>query len=56
MFETLSQFYPLLQDLTYIRPLRFASPSVFGEGLDSNLDQHNPCEPGDFGAKWDKLE
>lgn len=56
VLETSSPFYPLLQELTYIRPLRFASPSAFAEGLESDPDQHNSCEPGDFGAKWDKLE
>eukprot|EP00986_Skeletonema_menzelii_P009107 scaffold4054_cov142-Skeletonema_menzelii.AAC.30 len=56
VLETSSPFYPLLQELTYIRPLRFASPSAFAEGLDSDPDLHNSCESGDFGSKWDKLE
>ena len=56
VLETSSPFYPLLQELTYIRPLRFASPSAFAEGLDSDPDLHNSCESGDFGSKWDRLE
>ena len=56
VLETSAQFYPLLQELTYIRPLRFASPSVFSEGLFSDPDLHNSCESGDFGSKWDFLE
>jgi len=56
ILETSSPFYPLLQELTYIRPLRFASPSAFSEGLDSDPDLHNSCESGDFGSKWDFLE
>ena len=46
ILETSSPFYPLLQELTYIRPLRFASPSAFAEGLDSDPDLHNSCETG----------
>jgi nickel transport system substrate-binding protein len=56
VLETSSPFYPLLQELTYIRPLRFASPSAFSEGLFSDPDEHNSCESGDFGSKWDFLE
>lgn len=56
VLETTTNFYPLLQELTYIRPLRFASPSAFAEGHGSNPDEHNSCEPGDFGSKWDYLE
>ena len=56
VLETSSPFYPLLQELSYIRPIRFASPSAFAEGLDSDPDLHNSCESGDFGGKWDFLE
>lgn len=49
-------FYPFLQELTYIRPLRFASPSAFAQGQDSHPDFHNSCESGKFGSKWDFLE
>lgn len=57
VLETSSPFYPLLQELTYIRPLRFASPSAFSQGLDSDPDLHNSCETGHFGgSRWDFLE
>jgi nickel transport system substrate-binding protein len=54
--ETKDKFYPLLQELTYIRPLTFAAASAFSQGLDSNPDEHNSCNPGEFGSKWDYLE
>lgn len=56
VLETSKPFYPLLQELSYIRPFRFASPSVFAEGIDSHPDLHNSCESGDFGSKWSDLE
>lgn len=56
VLETNRPFYPLLQELTYIRPLRFASPSAFAEGVDSHPDLHNSCEPGKFGSGWEFLE
>lgn len=56
ILETSSPFYPMLQELTYIRPLRFASPAAFAQGANSDPDLHNSCESGDFGSKWDFLE
>ena len=56
VLETKDKYYPLLQELTYIRPLRFAAASAFARGLDSDPDTHNSCNSGDFGKKWDKLE
>lgn len=56
VLETNNYFYPLLQELTYIRPLVFASAAAFQEGLDSHPDLHNSCNPGDFGPKFDHLE
>ncbi len=56
VLETSVPFYPLLQELTYIRPLVFASAAAFTQGLDSHPDLHNSCNPGDFGSKWDHLE
>jgi ABC-type transport system substrate-binding protein len=56
VLETSSPFYPLIQELTYIRPLRFASPSAFAQGSASDPDQHNSCQTGNFGSKWDFLE
>ena len=49
VLETKDQFYPLLQELTYIRPLTFAAASAFAEGLDSHPDQHNSCQSGASG-------
>ena len=57
VLETNNTYYPLLQELTYIRPLTFAAASAFARGLDSHPDKHNSCNSGDFGgAKWDHLE
>lgn len=56
VLETRDKYYPLLQELTYIRPLTFAAATAFSEGLDSHPDLHNSCNPGDFGSKWDFLE
>ena len=56
VLETDRPFYPLLQELTYIRPLTFASAEAFGQGFDSHPDFHNSCEPGLFGTKWNHLE
>lgn len=56
ILETREKYYPLLQELTYIRPLTFAAASAFAEGLDSHPDLHNSCNSGDFGSKWSFLE
>eukprot|EP00540_Astrosyne_radiata_P020106 CAMPEP_0116844762 /NCGR_PEP_ID=MMETSP0418-20121206/12882_1 /TAXON_ID=1158023 /ORGANISM="Astrosyne radiata, Strain 13vi08-1A" /LENGTH=570 /DNA_ID=CAMNT_0004475779 /DNA_START=875 /DNA_END=2588 /DNA_ORIENTATION=- len=56
VLETSTPFYPLLQELTYIRPLRFASAEAFAQGFESHPDLHNACEPGKFGARWNHLE
>lgn len=56
ILETRERYYPLLQELTYIRPLTFAAASAFAEGLDSHPDLHNSCNPGDFGSRWSFLE
>ena len=56
VLETSTKFYPLVQELSYIRPLTFASAEAFAEGLDSDPDLHNSCNAGDFGDKWDHLE
>lgn len=56
VLETSKPFYPLMQELTYIRPLTFASPNSFHMGLDSDADDHNSCAPGGFGDKWSYLE
>eukprot|EP00980_Cylindrotheca_fusiformis_P016759 scaffold5048_cov121-Cylindrotheca_fusiformis.AAC.10 len=56
VLETDTPFYPLLQELSFIRPLRFASPAVFADGIDSHPEDKNSCEPGMFGSGWDHLE
>eukprot|EP00532_Pseudo-nitzschia_australis_P013953 CAMPEP_0168208370 /NCGR_PEP_ID=MMETSP0140_2-20121125/2032_1 /TAXON_ID=44445 /ORGANISM="Pseudo-nitzschia australis, Strain 10249 10 AB" /LENGTH=670 /DNA_ID=CAMNT_0008134763 /DNA_START=360 /DNA_END=2374 /DNA_ORIENTATION=- len=56
VLETDKPFYPLLQELTYIRPLVFASASAFSNGIDSDPSKENSCNAGDFGSKWDHLE
>ena len=57
VLETKEKYYPLLQELTYIRPLTFAAATAFAKGFNSDPDTHNSCNPGDFGGKkWDHLE
>jgi ABC-type transport system substrate-binding protein len=56
VLETRDGYYPLLQELSYIRPLTFAAATAFAEGLDSDPDLHNSCNPGDFGSSWAHLE
>lgn len=56
ILETDTTFYPFLQELSYIRPLRFASPMAFAEDFNSDADLHNSCEAGGFGSKYDYLE
>lgn len=56
VLETSAPFYPLLQELSYARPLVFASAAAFSEGTDSHPDKHNSCVSGDFGTKWAFLE
>ena len=54
VLETNEPFYPLLQELTYIRPLTMASPSSFANGLDTDPEKANSCKPG--ASKWKKIE
>lgn len=54
--ETKGRFYPLLQELSYIRPLTFASAGAFAKGIYSDPKDHNSCKSGDFGSKWASLE
>lgn len=56
VLETKEKYYPLLQELSYIRPLTFAAASAFEKGLDSHPDLHNSCNSGDFGSRWAFLE
>jgi nickel transport system substrate-binding protein len=48
-------FYPLLQELTYIRPLVFVSASSFAKGVNSDPDLHNSCDAGSLG-RYSELE
>lgn len=43
VIETDKPFYPLLQELSYIRPLAFASPASFSQGADSDPLEHSTC-------------
>lgn len=54
VLETNQPFYPLLQELTYIRPLTIASPKSFANGLDTHPENENSCNPG--APKWEKYE
>ena len=46
VLETNEPFYPLLQELSYIRPFTITSPAAFAQGADSNAETHNSCNPG----------
>jgi len=43
---TKDNYYPLLQELTYIRPLRMLSPAMFVGGADSDPLTQNSCHVG----------
>lgn len=43
-----SKYYPFLQELTYIRPLRVLSPNCYAEGSTSSPTSNNSCPAG-----WD---
>ena len=51
IMTTSTKFYPFLQELSFIRPLRFLSPNAFAEGADSDPYTANSCERG-----WGTLE
>ncbi len=51
VMTTSVKFYPFLQELTYIRPIRFMSPNAFAEGPTSDRYTANSCEKG-----WGTLE
>lgn len=46
VITTRSSYYPLLQELTFIRPIRFMSPNLFFGGMDSDPLLQNSCVPG----------
>ena len=48
---TTIKYFPFLQELGYIRPLRMLSPAAFAEGVDSDPYTHNSCHVG-----WGTIE
>ena len=46
VLTTRDKYYPLLQELTYIRPLRMLSPAMFVGGLESDPYTQNSCHVG----------
>jgi len=46
VMTTSAKFYPFLQELSFIRPLRFMSPNAFAEGASSDPYTANSCERG----------
>ena len=51
VLETSKPYYPLLQELTYIRPLRMLSPNAFVDGIDSSPTHNNSCP-----ARWGSFD
>ena len=51
VLTTSAKFYPFLQELSFIRPLRFLSPNGFSEGAASDPYTANSCERG-----WGTIE
>jgi len=51
IMTTSTKFYPFLQELTFIRPLRFLSPNAFSKGNSSDLYTANSCDVG-----WGTIE
>ncbi|CAE7263627.1 nikA [Symbiodinium natans] len=43
---TKDKYYPLLQELTYIRPLRMLSPAMFASGISTDPMTENSCHAG----------
>ncbi|KAL3927422.1 MAG: hypothetical protein SGBAC_013094 [Bacillariaceae sp.] len=54
IITTNKPFYPLLQELSYIRPLTIAAPSSFASGDDSHPELENSCNPGT--SRWSAIE
>lgn len=46
VLTTKEKYYPLLQELSYIRPLRMLSPNMFNGGLSNNYLTQNTCPAG----------
>merc|ERR1719424_1809146 len=43
VLTTKGKYYPLLQELTYIRPLRMLSPAMFASGISTDPKTENSC-------------
>ena len=56
VITTKTTFYPLLQELSYVRPFNFASAATFKNGLDTDPTTENACIPGAFGASYTHIE
>ena len=52
---TKSKYGPLLQELSYIRPLRMVSPAAFANGASSDATTHNSCRAS-FGTNGNVVE
>jgi len=46
VITTKDKYYPFLQELTYIRPLRMLSSAMFASGLSTNPQTENSCHTG----------
>jgi ABC-type transport system substrate-binding protein len=46
VLTTKDKYYPLLQELTYIRPLRMLSPTMFQNGITTSPVTDNSCHKG----------
>merc|ERR1719265_1667391 len=49
--KTKTNYYPFLQELSFIRPMRMLSPAMFVGGLASDPLTQNSCPTG-----WEKAE
>ena len=45
-FLSVCRYYPLIQELSYIRPVRFLSPNAFVNGATTSPITHNSCPTG----------
>lgn len=52
VLTTKDKYYPLLQELSYIRPLRMLSPAMFASGASTNPKSENSCHAGWGSITW----
>eukprot|EP01052_Picozoa_sp_SAG31_P043182 SAG31_NODE_7111_length_1785_cov_3.253855_1_plen_352_part_10 len=55
VLETTGKYYPFLQELTYIRPLRMLSPASFVGGAESDPLTQNSCHVGWGSAEYEGI-